>query len=349
MRCGYHAPMTHDLLTVVVAAYNEAEALPGLHARLSAVLDALRTDGVDGRVLYVDDGSRDGTWPVLQHMATADPRVALLRLSRNFGKEAALTAGLDLVDEGAALVLDADGQDPPELIPQFVAKWREGFDDVHGTRTARHGESWLKKATAGGFYRVIGRLSRTPIPRDTGDFRLLSPRALAALRQLRERQRFMKGLFGWVGFRQAAIPYQRAPRIAGRSKFNFWSLWNFALEGITSFSTAPLRLATYLGLGTALLALLYAGWVVLKALLWGDPVAGWPSMMAVVLLLGGVQLVALGLIGEYLGRLYMESKQRPLYIIDTWRPAPGVSSAGSTPAGGEAHAYGPPAARGESA
>jgi glycosyltransferase involved in cell wall biosynthesis len=321
------SPQRRDLLTVLVAAYNEAEALPALHPRIAAVLDGLRTDGIDGRVLYVDDGSRDDTWAVLRRIADADPRVALLRLSRNFGKELALTAGLDLVDEGAALVLDADGQDPPELIPQFVAKWREGFDDVHGTRTARDGEGWMKKATAHGFYRIIGRLSRTPIPQDTGDFRLLSPRALAALRQLRERQRFMKGLFGWIGFAQASIPYERDARIAGRSKFNFWALWNFALEGITSFSTAPLRLATYLGLVTALFALLYAAWVVVKALLWSDPVAGWPSMMAVILFLGGVQLIALGMIGEYLGRLYLESKQRPLYLVDeliaseTKRPA----------------------------
>jgi glycosyltransferase involved in cell wall biosynthesis len=341
-------PQCHDLLTVVVAAYNEAEALPALHSRMAAVLDGLRADGVDGRVLYVDDGSRDDTWAVLRRIADTDRRVSLLRLSRNFGKEIALTAGLDLVTEGAALILDADGQDPPELIPRFVAKWREGFDDVHGTRTAREGEGWLKRATAHGFYRVIGRLSRTPIPQDTGDFRLLSPRALAALRQLRERQRFMKGLFGWVGFAQVAIPYERDARIAGRSKFNFWSLWNFALEGITSFSTVPLRLATYLGLVTALVALLYAAWVVVKALLWGDPVAGWPSLMAVILFLGGVQLIALGLIGEYLGRLYMESKQRPLYLVDTYEPGAGVSSA-VTPAGGEAHAYGPPAARSESA
>src|SRR6478672_5762043 len=337
-----------DLLTVVVAAFNEAEALPALHPRVAAALDGLRAEGIDGRVLYVDDGSRDRTWAELRRIAGADPRVAVLRLSRNFGKEAALTAGLDLIEEGAALILDADGQDPPELIPQFVAKWREGFDDVHGTRTARVGESWMKKATAHGFYRLIGRLSRTPIPEDTGDFRLLSPRALAALRQLRERQRFMKGLFGWIGFAQASIPYERDARIAGRSKFNFWTLWNFALEGITSFSTAPLRLATYLGLVTAMFALLYALWVVAKALVWGDPVAGWPSMMAVILFLGGVQLIALGLIGEYLGRLYMESKQRPLYLVDTWVPAAGVSSE-ATPAGGEAHAYGPPAARSESA
>ena len=338
--------MTADRLTVVVAAYNEADALPRLQARIVAVLYAM--PGIDGRVIYVDDGSSDGTWPVMQRLAAQDPRVALLRLSRNFGKEAALTAGLDHIDAGAALILDADGQDPPELIPQFVEKWREGYDDVHGTRIEREGESWLKKATAHGFYRVIGRLSKTPIPQDTGDFRLLSPRALNALRQLRERQRFMKGLFGWVGFNQTAIAYQRDARIAGQTKFNFWRLWNFALEGITSFSTAPLRIATYLGVGTALLAFVYALWVVFKALRWGDPVAGWPTMMAVILLLGGVQLMALGLIGEYLGRLYAEAKQRPLYLVDAWRPGAGLSSEPSLEPG-DVHAHRPATARSESA
>lgn len=327
--------MTTDRLTIVVAAFNEAEVLPMLHPRIVAAL--AQAGAVDGRVLYVDDGSHDGTWRVLQSIAMQDPRVSLLRLSRNFGKEAALTAGLDYVDEGAALILDADGQDPPELIPQFVAKWREGYDDVYGTRVQREGEGWLKRATAHGFYRVIGRLSQTPIPQDTGDFRLLSPRALAALRQLRERHRFMKGLFGWIGFNAVAIPYARESRAAGSSKFGFWKLWNFALEGITSFSTAPLRAATYLGLVTALVAFLYAVWIVLKALLWGDAVAGWPTMMSVILFLGGVQLIALGLIGEYLGRLYDESKQRPLYLVDSWQPAAGVSSA-QIPGEGVGHA-----------
>ena len=330
--------MHRDPLTVVVAAFNEAQALPSLHPRIAAVLDGLAGD-IDGRVLYVDDGSSDGTWDVLLGIANGDARVSLLRLSRNFGKEAALTAGLDRVEEGAAMILDADGQDPPELIPRFVEKWREGHDDVHGTRSGREGETWLKKATAHIFYRVMQRLSKTPIPTDTGDFRLLSPRALAALRQLRERHRFMKGLFGWVGFRQAAIPYQRQARLAGSSKFSFWRLWNFALEGITSFSTAPLRLATYLGVLTALLAFVYAVWIVFKALLWGDAVAGYPSMMAVILFLGGVQLVALGMIGEYLGRLYEESKQRPLYLVDSWRPALRVCSDG-VQGRGESHAYG---------
>ena len=304
-----------ERLTVVVAAFNEAQALPLLHPRIAAVLDTLSGEGIEGRVLYVDDGSRDGTWDVLRDIAAGDRRVSLLRLSRNFGKEAALTAGLDLVDEGAAMILDADGQDPPELIPRFVARWREGHDDVHGTRTRRDGEGMLKRGTAHLFYRLIGRLSHTPIPRDTGDFRLLSPRALAALRQLRERQRFMKGLFGWVGFEQVAIAYQRDARMAGRSKFNFWKLWNFALEGITSFSTLPLRMATYIGVLTALVAFGWGGWIIARTLLWGDPVQGWPSLMTVVLFLGGIQLMALGIVGEYLGRTYIEVKQRPLYLV----------------------------------
>lgn len=303
-------------LTVVIAAYNEEAALPEMHRRLSAVLDGL---DADSRVLYVDDGSRDGTWGVLRRLADADPRVSLLRLARNFGKELALTAGLDHVDTDAALVLDADGQDPPELIPAFVAKWREGFDVVYGTRTRRDGETWLKRLTAAGFYRVMTRLSDTPIPRDTGDFRLMSRPVLDALRQLRERQRFMKGLFTWVGFRQVSLPYERAPRLAGGSKFNYWRLWNLALEGITSFSTVPLRLATYVGVLTALLAFGWGVWIVARTLLWGDPVQGWPSLMTVVLFLGGVQLVALGIIGEYLGRLYVEVKQRPLYLVSESR------------------------------
>lgn len=342
--------MSRDLLTIVIAACNEAESLPLLQPRITAVLDQLSVrDGIDGRVLYVDDGSVDATWDLLQSFADADPRVGVMRLSRNFGKEAALTAGLDQVDEGAALILDADGQDPPELIPRFVELWREGYDDVHGTRLEREGEGWLKRATAHAFYRVIGRLSKTPIPRDTGDFRLLSPRALAALMQLRERHRFMKGLFGWVGYNRVSVPYQRDARLAGVTKFNFWKLWNFALEGITSFSTAPLRIATYLGVATALLAFGYGVLIILKALFWGDPVAGWPTMMAVILFLGGTQLVALGLIGEYLGRLYDEAKQRPLYLVDAWRPPTGVSSWQVHPGQGGNHAQGAAPARGQGA
>ncbi len=309
--------MNPPTLSVVIAAYNEAEALPAMHARLCRVLDGM---GLPAQVVYVDDGSRDATWRVLCELASNDARVQLLRLSRNFGKELALTAGLDRADGEAVVVLDADGQDPPELLPDFVAKWREGFDVVYGKRSSRAGESWLKRFTASAFYRLINRLSQTSIPADTGDFRLMSRRVVLALRDLRERQRFMKGLFAWVGYPQVAIEYQREARIAGRSKFNYWRLWNFALEGITGFSTAPLRVATYLGLGTSLAAFGFGGWIILRTLLHGDPVPGWPSMMAVVLFLGGVQLMALGVIGEYLGRLYLEAKQRPLYLVQEWLP-----------------------------
>ncbi len=309
--------MPRATLTVVVAAFNEEDALPVLQSRLAAVLDGM---DLDAQVLYVDDGSRDRSWQVMQELAARDPRVQLLRLSRNFGKELALTAGLDRVDSDAAVVLDADGQDPPELIPQLVARWQAGFDVVYGTRTSRAGESWLKRTTASTFYRLMGRMSDTGIPADTGDFRLMSRRVLVALRGLRERQRFMKGLFAWVGYPQVAFPYERHPRLAGRSKFSYWRLWNFALEGITGFSTAPLRVATYAGLATALLAFAYGSWIIAKTLLWGDPVQGWPTTMAVILFLGGVQLMALGTIGEYLGRLYIEAKQRPLYLVQDWRP-----------------------------
>lgn len=305
-------------LVLLVAAHNEEAALPTLHPRLLSVAAAL---GPEVRLLYVDDGSRDGTWGLLAAFVEAEPgRVGALRLSRNFGKELALTAGLDHVPPGAAVVvLDADGQDPPELVPAMVARWREGVEVVFGRRTERHGEPWLKRATAAAFYRVINALSDTPIPRDTGDFRLLGPRAVAALRGLRERQRFMKGLFAWVGFRAEPFDYERAPRLAGQSKFNYWRLWNLALEGITGFSTVPLRAATYIGLLSAAVAFASGVWIIVRTLLWGDPVAGWPSMMVVISFLGGLQLMALGVLGEYLGRLYLEAKQRPLYIIDEAR------------------------------
>jgi polyisoprenyl-phosphate glycosyltransferase len=310
-------------LTVVVPAYNESEGLRDFHARLAAVLDGL---DLDCDVLYVDDGSGDDTYAIMRALSAADPRVSTLKLSRNFGKELALTAGLDHADADAVVVIDADLQDPPELIPTFIRHWREGYDVVYGTRASRAGETHFKKATASAFYRVMGRLSQTPIPRDTGDFRLISRRALDALKQVRERQRFMKGLFTWVGFRQLPVVYHRDPRHAGATKWNYWRLWNFAIDGITSFSGAPLKLATYFGLATALVAFGFGIWVFGKALIYGDPVRGYPSLMVIVLFLGGVQLVALGVIGEYLGRLYVESKQRPLYLVDEYYPPHGGGS-----------------------
>ncbi len=301
-------------LAIVTPAFNEAEGLPELHRRLCAAVDGL---GLDISMLFVDDGSADDTFAVIEALQRQDPRVGGLRLSRNFGKELALTAGLDHVDADAVVVIDADLQDPPELIPDMVARWRAGVDVVYGQRIARDGEGWFKRASAAAFYRIIGRLSDTPIPRDTGDFRLMSRRAHQALGRIRERHRFMKGLFAWVGFRQEAFPYRRQPRHQGRSKWGWWRLWNLAVEGITSFSGAPLRLATPLGMVAALVAFSFGAIIIAKTLIWGDPVPGYPSLMVVVLFLGGVQLIALGVIGEYLGRLYEESKQRPLYLIDT--------------------------------
>lgn len=301
-------------LAVIVPAYNEAAGLPAFHQRLRAVLATL---DLAHRVFYVDDGSCDGTWQVILDLLAADANVDALRLSRNFGKEAAMTAGLDHCDADAVVVIDADLQDPPELIPELVAAWREGADVAYATRDARPGDSRIKRMTAAAFYRVMGRLADTAIPRDTGDFRLLSRRAVDAVRQLHERQRFMKGLFAWVGYRQVAVHYRRDARAAGRGKWSYWRLWNLAVDAITSFSTVPLRLATWLGLATATLAFVFGAYVFVRALFWGDPVRGYPSLMVVILFLGGMQLLALGIIGEYLGRLYAESKQRPLYLVES--------------------------------
>jgi glycosyltransferase involved in cell wall biosynthesis len=241
----------------------------------------------------------------------------VLNFSRNFGKEIAMTAGFDHAEGDAVVVIDADLQDPPELIPSLVAVWREGFDVVYAQRREREGETWLKKVTAAGFYRVmqgIGGAARLPV--NTGDFRLMSRRACQALLRLREQHRFMKGLFAWVGFPSKAVQYDRAPRAAGRTKWNYWKLWNLSLEGITSFTVAPLKIATYVGLLTALVAVLYGGLIIVRTLLFGNPVPGYPSLLVVVLFLGGGQLVTLGIIGEYLGRVFNETKGRPLYIVE---------------------------------
>ncbi len=300
------------LLSVVVPAYNEQEVLPEFHRRTAAVLDGI---GMPGEIIYINDGSRDGTLDVLRELRRNDPRVGIVDLSRNYGKETALTAGLDAARGDAVVVIDADLQDPPELIPELLRKWTEGHDVVYAQRRSRAGEGMLKKATAYAFYRVIQSMSRVEIPADTGDFRLLSRRALDALKQLREQHRFMKGLFAWIGFPQVAVPYQRDPRFAGETKWNYWRLWNFALEGITSFSIAPLKIATYLGGSIASVSFLYALWIIGRTLLWGDPVPGFPTLIVVVLFLGGIQLTFLGVIGEYLGRMFDETKRRPLYFL----------------------------------
>lgn len=324
-------------LSVVVPAFDEQEVLAEFHRRLAAAMDGI---GLSWEVVYVNDGSRDATLEVMLGLRAADPRVAVVNLSRNFGKEIALTAGLDHArGTDAVVVIDADLQDPPEVIAELVAAWREGFDVVYAQRRVRHGEGVIKRATAAAFYRVMQRIGgRVVLPKDTGDFRLMSRRALDALLSLREQHRFMKGLFAWVGFPARPVLYDRAPRAAGRTKWNWWKLWNLSLEGITSFTVAPLKVATYLGLATAAIALVYGAVVVIQTLLFGNPVAGYPSLMTVMLFLGGVQLITLGIIGEYLGRVFNETKRRPLYLVERHLPS-GVPSAGGT--AGEHAAEGP--------
>jgi len=300
-------------LSVVVPVHNEQAVLDFFHERLGG---ALRDLGADVEILYVNDGSTDGSLDLMIRLRAGDARVSILDLSRNFGKEVAISAGLDLASGDAVVLIDADLQDPPELIPALIERWREGFDVVYARRTERSGDSRLKRATAFGFYRVIQRLCDFSIPADAGDYRLLSARAVRAMRQFRERHRFMKGLFAWIGYPQSAVEYQRDPRQAGVTKFTYWRLWNFALEGITSFSVGPLKVATYLGLFIAFWTFLFAGWIVLKTVLFGEPVQGYPTMMTTILLLGGMQLTAIGLLGEYVGRIFNETKKRPLYFVN---------------------------------
>jgi glycosyltransferase involved in cell wall biosynthesis len=305
------------LLSIVVPAYNEQEVLAEFHSRLKAVLCQMECDA---QVVYVNDGSTDHTVKVINDLRQQDEGVALVDLSRNFGKEIAMTAGFDHSEGDAIVVIDADLQDPPEVIPKLFKWYREGYDVVYAKRISRSGEGVLKKLTAFLFYRLIHAASRVKIPADTGDFRLLSRRALDALSKLREQHRFMKGLYAWIGFPQKAVLYHREPRKAGQTKWNYWRLWNFALEGFTSFTIGPLKVASYLGLCTALAAFLYALWVIYKTLAHGDPVAGYPSLMVVILFLGGIQLMTIGVLGEYLGRMFDETKQRPLYFVKEFLP-----------------------------
>ena len=307
------------LISVIVPAYNEASVLEAFHQRAAAVFD--RLDGFRWELVFINDGSRDATQSVIDGLCARDQRVGSVQLSRNFGKEIAMTAGLDHARGDAVVVIDADLQDPPELMEEFLHHWQGGFDVVYATRTEREGETWAKKSSANLFYRLMSRLSHVEIPRDTGDYRLMSRRAVDALLRLREQHRFMKGLFAWIGFPSRSVEYRREPRAAGSTKFNYWKLWNFAVEGITSFSTAPLKMATYFGFVVALVAFAAGVWIIAKTLIWGDAVRGYPSLMVTMLFLGGVQLFFIGILGEYLGRIFVETKGRPLYLVQGYQPA----------------------------
>jgi glycosyltransferase involved in cell wall biosynthesis len=306
-------------LSVVVPVYNEAEGLPAFHRRLAAALSLV---GGTVEVVYVDDGSADGSREVLRQLCRMDARVSVLRFSRNFGKEQALSAGLDVARGDAVVLIDADLQHPPEAIPQMLRVWREqGVDLVNMRRRHRDDEPWARRTAARLFYRLINRLSDVPIPADVGDFRLLSRRAVQVIRRLDERNRFMKGLFAWIGFRQATLDYDVQERHAGRSKWRFGQLLGLAVEGLVAFSTTPLRLASIAGMLSALLSFGWGLFFLLKALLLGDPVPGFPTLIVAVLFIGGLQLMAIGILGEYLGRLCVESKRRPLYVVDEYLPA----------------------------
>ena len=307
-------------LSVVVPVHNEEAVLPEFHRRLAAALDGLAADFAT-EIVYVNDGSGDASMRQLVELHESDVRVAVIDLSRNFGKEIAMSAGIDHARGDAVIVIDADLQDPPELIPDMVRAWQAGSDIVRMRRASRASESWLKKATARAFYRAIGRIGEIDIPPDVGDFRLLSRRAVAALLRFPERSRFMKGLFAWIGFPSVEIVYDRDGRFAGESKWNYWRLWNLALEGITSFSVGPLKMASYVGFATATYAFGYGVYVIGKTLLYGEPVRGYPTLLVVVLFLGGLQLMALGIIGEYLARMFIEVKARPLYLVQRNLPS----------------------------
>ena len=311
-------PSRRPVFSVVIPMFNEAEIVGAMHRRLAAVMATL---GAPWEAIYVNDGSRDASLRVVELLQRADSHIAVVNLSRNFGKEIATTAGLDHAQGDAVIVIDADLQDPPEVIPRLVSAWRAGHDMVYAQRRLREGDSWLKKATAAAFYRIMRNLGEVPLPPNVGDFRLMSRRVVDAVQQLREHHRFMKGLFAWVGFPSTAVLYDREPRGAGRTKWSFWKLWNLAIEGITGFSVGPLKLATYLGLAVALFAVVFGAQLILRTLVFGNPVAGYPSLMAVILFLGGTQLVTLGIIGEYLGRVFNETKHRPLYLVERYTPS----------------------------
>jgi dolichol-phosphate mannosyltransferase len=302
-----------SLISVVVPVFNEADGIRQFHTRASAAFKALAE--LDYEIIYVDDGSRDGSYEILREFSDGDPRVRVIKFSRNFGHQIAITAGLDYARGDAVVFIDADLQDPPEVVATLVEKWREGFDVVYAQRTRRPGETAFKLFTASAFYRVLRAVANIDIPPDAGDFRLLSRRVADQLRGMREKDRFVRGLVSWVGFRQTFVLYQREERFAGTSKYPLRKMLKFAFDGLTSFSTAPLRLASWMGYVTSGFAFLYMATVFVQVLL-GVTVEGWATTMVAILFLGGVQLVCVGILGEYLGRIFNEVKARPVYIVE---------------------------------
>ncbi|MGL4734115.1 MAG: glycosyltransferase family 2 protein [Enterovibrio sp.] len=300
-------------ISIICPCFNEQEVVKHFTQKISAILHAT---GFSFELIFINDGSTDNTLERLYELAAQNSYIRVLNLSRNFGKEAALTAGLDHAHGEVVIPIDADLQDPPELITQFIEKWQQGYDVVLAKRVDRSQDSWAKKLSANLFYKFHNLIANVPLPDNVGDFRLMTQRVVESIRKLPENQRFMKGLFSWVGFKTAVIEYQRPARAAGRTSFNGWKLWNFALEGITSFSTAPLRIWLYLGLIISAIAFIYGSFIVFKTLIFGISLPGYASMITLILFFGGIQLIGLGVMGEYIGRLYIESKRRPIYLIE---------------------------------
>ena len=303
-------------VTILIPAYNEEAVLNQCYQRITRVIQTLSTYYFE--ILFVNDGSKDATLPIIKSLRMQDSRVSFVNLSRNFGKEIAMIAGLDYAKGDAVILMDADLQDPPELIPQMIKYWEQGYDDVYAKRRSRKGESWLKKFTSSEFYKLLQKTTRIPIQEDTGDFRLLDRRAVDALRQLRETQRYTKGMFSWIGYNKKEILFDREPRAAGKTKWHYANLINLAIEGITSFTIAPLRISSIIGSLVSLLAFIYMIIIIIKTLAFGTDVNGYASLMTVILFLGGIQLLSLGIIGEYLGRVFNETKHRPLYLVDEY-------------------------------
>lgn len=308
------------LISILIPTYNEEEVLDMLYGRLDTL--AKDNDAYNFEFLFVNDGSRDATLALLKAYAAKDPRVAYINLSRNFGKEIAMVAGFDHVKGDATVIIDADLQDPPELIPEMIRYWeKDGYDDVYARRRSREGETWFKKKTSTWYYHLLQKSTRIPIQRDTGDFRLLDRRAIDALREFRESERYTKGMFSWIGFKKKEILYDRDPRAAGTTKWNYGKLVDLAIDGITSFTTAPLRISTFIGGTVSVVAFLYILYLLIRPLFGVPTGGGYSSIMAVVLFLGGVQLLSLGVIGEYIGRIFNETKRRPLYFIEEYHEA----------------------------
>lgn len=303
-------------VSILVPCYNEEKSLPFLYIELKKLMD--ENENYEWEVLFVNDGSKDDTISIIKRLRTADKRMSYVDLSRNFGKENAMLAGFDYVTGDCMVIIDADLQDPPSLIPDMLKYWEEGYQDVYAKRADRGKESWLRKKLSLLFYKILDKSTRFDVLQNVGDFRLLDRQCINALKGLRESERYTKGLFCWIGYKKKEIIFDRGNRVAGESNWNFWSLFNLAIEGLTSFTTAPLRFATISGFIIALCAFIYAIYFITKTLIYGDPVQGFTTLIVIILFLGGIQLITIGILGEYIGRIFNETKNRPTYIANEY-------------------------------